>query len=190
MGESLGRKENSREEDKTFLEVMRTPETTGHASFKTPDRIKREEEDRNRLKEIEERVAHMNEVEVSEISDSREESKFEEVVVDGKTYIVEYVEKSVIAPAFGYAVFLAEGAGITGKTIIRNDLSLRVRNFVRAHELYHLRDKATWGGWIGREIRANIASGFRDPLGLLATIGASLSGERLNFYWKRIKGKY
>ncbi len=106
----------------------------------------------------------------------------EVVTVDGRSYTVRLVPKDHIAPAFGYS------SGSTA--IVREDLPPRVLNFVREHELYHCRDTATWGGWIGREIRANVVPGLKDPIGLLATIRASLSPERLKFYWDRIRKGY
>ena len=93
---------------------------------------------------------------------------------------VVYILKEKIYPAFGYA---------SGDTAyVREDLSPRVKRFVEAHELYHCRDKATWWGWFGREIRANLVPGMKDPVGLLATLLATISSlDRLIFYLKRIK---
>jgi hypothetical protein len=90
-----------------------------------------------------------------------------------------FVQKDLIAPAFGRA----RGK----KAFVRVDLSPRVKKFVIAHELYHLSDNAKWGGWIGREIRANLVCGIKDPFGFLATVIASLNHERLNFYLKRLR---
>lgn len=92
---------------------------------------------------------------------------------------VEYVSKDSIYPAFVYAR--------NGIAIVRNDLPPRVQNFVVKHELYHLRDTHEWGGWIGKEIRANVKAGLHDPIGLLATTKASLHKERLKFYVGRFK---
>lgn len=103
----------------------------------------------------------------------------EQLITGNKLFFVVYVPKKTISPCFGNA---------RGNVIkVRADLSPRVKKFVKQHELYHCIDKATWGGWIGREIRANIIPGFKDPLGLLATIKASFNKERLKFYWERFK---
>ncbi|OGY85262.1 MAG: hypothetical protein A3F54_00135 [Candidatus Kerfeldbacteria bacterium RIFCSPHIGHO2_12_FULL_48_17] len=101
----------------------------------------------------------------------------EVAVRKGQEYPVHYVTKESTAPMFGYADGLAAH--------VREDLSPRVKKFVKEHELYHLRDEATWGGMIGSEIRANIVPGLKDPIGLLATIFASLTRERLSFYFDR-----
>ena len=101
-------------------------------------------------------------------------------VINDQQYYVEYVPKEEIYPAYGY------GGG--NRAIVREDLSPRVKKFVKAHELYHCQDKATWGGWIGREIRANIVPGLKDPIGLAATVWKTITDiDRIKFYLKRIK---
>lgn len=106
----------------------------------------------------------------------------EVVTVRGQRYTVEYVPKEEIYPAFGY------GGG--DKAVVRQDLPPRVKNFVKAHELYHCRDQATWGGWLGREFRANLIPGLKDPIGLLATVWATVSDiDRMKFYLNRLKEK-
>lgn len=92
---------------------------------------------------------------------------------------VHYVQKDVIAPAFGFAY--------KNHVVVREDLPPLVKDFVTKHELFHMHDSATWGGWIGREVRANVACGVRDPLGLLATVLASCNKERVLFYIDRLK---
>lgn len=100
--------------------------------------------------------------------------------VDNKQYVVDYVSKETIYPAYGY-----NGAG---HAIVREDLSPKVKRFVTAHELYHLGDTATWGGWIGREVRASVVPGFRDPIGLGATIASTVTDwDRIGFYIKRLR---
>lgn len=99
--------------------------------------------------------------------------------VSGRPMTVKYVSKEALAPAFGRASF--------GAAEVRADLSPRVKRFVRAHELYHLGDRALWGGWIGRETRANIVPGLADPAGLISTVFASLTPERLGFYRDRYR---
>lgn len=98
--------------------------------------------------------------------------------VAGRTIQVLYVPKESLAPAFG--------TSFLDYVKIRSDLSPRVKRFVRSHELYHVKDRSNAGGWMGREIRANLIPGLTDPVGLLATIKASLSPERLKFYWQRL----
>ena len=106
--------------------------------------------------------------------------KRESVGEDANQYLVQYVPKEAIYPAFGY-----NGGG---RAIIREDLPPRIKNFVQAHELYHLQDQATWGGWIGREVRANIVPGLKDPIGLLATAWGSITDmDRLGFYLQRFQ---
>lgn len=115
----------------------------------------------------------------SDISDRLAESK----IMDGHQYAVEYVPKAEIYPAFGFS------DGSTAK--VREDLSPRIKNFVKAHELYHCQDKANWGGWVGREIRANVVPGLKDPIGLLATVWKTVSDvDRMKFYWDRLKKGY
>ena len=100
-----------------------------------------------------------------------------------KQYIVEYVPREVIYPAYGY--------NGSGRALVREDLPLRVKNFVTAHELYHLQDTATWGGWLGREFRANIVPGSKDPIGLAATIIKTITdSDRIGFYLNRLKEGY
>ena len=102
------------------------------------------------------------------------------VTICGQEYIVEYVPREEIYPAFGY------GGG--KRAVVRQDLSPRVKRFVRAHEIYHCQDQATWGGWFGRELRANVVPGLKDPFGLFVTVWATISDfDRIKFYLKRIK---
>lgn len=104
----------------------------------------------------------------------------ETVIIDSKEYTVRYVPKEEIYPAFGYS------GGDTA--LVRQDLAPRVQKFVRAHELYHCQDEANWGGWLGKEIRANIMPGLRDPIGLFATGWDTVSDfNRIKFYLNRLK---
>ena len=101
-------------------------------------------------------------------------------VINGQQYYVEYVPKEDIYPAYGY------GGG--NNATIRQDLPLRVKKFVKAHELYHCQDKSNFGGWLGREIRANVIPGLKDPIGLAATVWKTITDiDRIKFYLKRIK---
>lgn len=104
-------------------------------------------------------------------------------IYNGQQYNIEYVPKEDIHPAYGYS--------IGNDAIVRQDLSPRVKRFVKSHELYHCQDKSDFGGWLGREIRANIIPGLRDPLGLGATIWKTITDiDRIKFYLKRIKRGY
>ncbi len=114
-------------------------------------------------------------------SDPRTSIRTEDVERDGQHYRVRYMPRSELGSAFGMAYFG------TNQCDVREDLPPRVRVFVKEHELYHLRDPHQWGGWIGREIRANVVPGLKDPLGLLATVAASLSPQRIAFYLQRIR---
>ena len=101
-------------------------------------------------------------------------------VINGQQYHVEYVPKEDIYPAYGY------GGGKSA--VVRQDLPPRVKEFVKAHELYHCQDKSNFGGWLGREIRANVIPGLKDPIGLAATVWKTITDvDRIKFYLKRIK---
>lgn len=104
-----------------------------------------------------------------------------EYIIEGdKQCIVKYVPKERIYPAFGYA--------IGNEALVRQDLSYKTKRFVRSHELYHCFDQATWGGWVGREMRANIMAGFKDPIGFLSTAWETISDiDRVKFYIQRVK---
>jgi len=79
----------------------------------------------------------------------------EEVVYGGKKYLVRYLSRDELGAEFGHAYGADE-------CVVREDLSPRVKNFVKHHELYHLRDTSNFGGWIGREIRANLIPGLKE----------------------------
>lgn len=104
------------------------------------------------------------------------------------TYKIRYVTKEKITPAFGFID--TETDPLTGDSVpvafIRDDLPSKIKNFVCAHELYHLRDKHTWGGWIFREVRANVIPALNDPIGFFLTFWATVKDrERLKFYFDR-----
>jgi|ERR1035437_3862101 hypothetical protein len=107
--------------------------------------------------------------------------KFENsiVYIGQKEIQVNFVPKNSIYPAFGLA--------FSNEVRIREDLSPRVKRFVLAHELYHTGDNAKWGGWVGREVRANLVPAISDPAGFTATVFASLTPSRLLFYLDRFK---
>lgn len=90
-----------------------------------------------------------------------------------------FVPREKLYPFFGRAV-----GGIREKRCyveVREDLSPRVKRFVLKHELYHLTDEHTWLGDRGREIRANFVPAFRDPVGFVACVLATV------FNWDRFK---
>lgn len=110
--------------------------------------------------------------------------KFTEYDYKGKKYKVFFVERSKLAPCFGKAYSI-------GYALVREDLSPAIKRFVISHELYHLGDTHTWWGVFGRELRANLIPGFKDPIGLFATVWATISSrERMELYLDRVKKKY
>ena len=92
-----------------------------------------------------------------------------------------YCSKDLLYPRFGYAVPSQQVA------YVRDDLPGFVKEFVSAHELYHLGDKTKW--WVWREIKANIAGAFKHPMGFAICALMSLAPYRLLYYWKRISDK-
>jgi len=134
---------------------------------KSPEDLRQIEEARRKLDEIPLKTPNQNLIEVTKPSEGPQ---------------IRYVSKKELGALFGFA---------SGNTAtVRYDLSPRVKQFVLQHELYHLKDKSTWGGWLGREIRANFYPALKDPVGFAATVGASLTAERLKFYWQRIKSGF
>ena len=96
-------------------------------------------------------------------------------------FTINYIDPSIMGlnSSFGY---------IVGNQIyIKSDLSPRVENFVIQHELYHAKDQRVWWGWIGKELRANLLCGLKNPFGLIATICASINRTRLVAYWHALK---
>ena len=93
--------------------------------------------------------------------------------------LIKIVPREELYPKFGYAIPVGQTA------YIREDLPFSVQLFVQDHELYHLRDKAEW--WVWREVKANLISGIRHPIGFVACCILSLSPDRLKFYIKRFK---
>jgi hypothetical protein len=91
--------------------------------------------------------------------------KTEKIKIDGKNYKLRYVNS-----------LKYNGCSISGiinpkNRIIRIKKSLhpRAKKYVLAHEIYHAKDKARWGGRLGAEIRATIYCGIRDSGGMLMT---------------------
>lgn len=101
-------------------------------------------------------------------------------LVRGVKYTINFMPSSVMRQghSFGYA--------LNGQIFVKADLSKRVQNFVINHEAYHLQDKQTWLGWIGGEARANAVVGLTNPIGLLATIIASLTPSRIMAYLRAL----
>ena len=92
-----------------------------------------------------------------------------------------YVSKDQLYPKFGYALPSKQIA------YVRDDLPRSVKAFVTAHEVYHLRDQASW--WVWREVKANIAGALNHPVGFLVCVVMSLAPYRLRYYWQRIISK-
>ncbi|MEO6077315.1 MAG: hypothetical protein ABIP54_00835 [Candidatus Andersenbacteria bacterium] len=112
-------------------------------------------------------------------------SKIEHRMYFGHELTVEFVPKEDLFPFFGKAI-----GGVGQKkciAFVREDLSPRIREFVIAHEFYHLIDQHLWWGDRGREIRANVVPGFFDPLGLfLCTCATVFSWNRFKLYLHRV----
>lgn len=102
-------------------------------------------------------------------------------VINRVEYRIVYIQPKImdVNNSFGYFI----GTDI----FVHAGLPEKVQQFVIKHEVYHLKDKHLWWGWVGRELRANAVCGVKDPLGLLATITASLNRNRINAYWKTLK---
>jgi hypothetical protein len=106
--------------------------------------------------------------------------KREGIVVGSMNYWVNHMSAEVMERAHSF------GCTYKGEVYVRADLSPRVRRFVISHEVYHLQDQQLWLGWLGGELRANFVPGMKDPIGLLLTIRASLTRERLGAYWRAL----
>ena len=109
-----------------------------------------------------------------------ENGKTETVMMDDTKCFVKYVDKESIRPGFGY---------VAGNNIsVRDDLDQGVKKFVRARELYHCWDTATWGEWMGRELRANLIPAIKDPKGLWTTTWKTISDyEHMKYYWQQLQ---
>ncbi len=92
---------------------------------------------------------------------------------------IKYVSRKKLYPAFGESDMKNQVA------FVREDLPKIVKKFVRDHELYHLKDKSQNVLW--REIKANIYSAIRHPLGSIITLIMSLQPYRIKLYIQRIK---
>jgi hypothetical protein len=143
---------------------------------KTPEELEEIEEIHHQLVNVEPTSLPQQEKLISQ-------NPIEIEIINGEKYYVEYVPKDAIYPRFGYN----EG----NKAVVRQDLPPRVKKFVKAHELYHCRDKSNFGGQIGKEIRANIIPGIKDPIGLAVSVWKTITNiDRIKLYLDRIRRGY
>ena len=91
---------------------------------------------------------------------------------------IKYLSKKKLYPAFG------DSDARKNTAYIRNDLPKIVKEFVKEHELYHLKDKSEF--WLCREIKANFYGLFKHPLGFFICVIMSLAPYRLKFYFERV----
>ena len=92
-----------------------------------------------------------------------------------------YRTNEEMCPRFGFALPEKQIA------YIRDDLPKCVKQFVISHEVYHLTDNANW--WVWREIKANMHSALRHPIGFMVCLQMSLVPYRLRYYLQRITGR-
>ena len=117
----------------------------------------------------------------TELLDKTPPLKRELLTVKTKHYWVNHMNPAIMGRAHSF------GCAYKQEVYVRADLSIRIKRFVISHEIYHLNDKHAWLGWLGGEIRANLVAGMKDPVGLLLTIKASLTAERLAAYWRALR---
>ncbi|MDD3885174.1 MAG: PLxRFG domain-containing protein [Gallionella sp.] len=103
----------------------------------------------------------------------------------GATKPATEVSKEQLGAAFGYF------DPSTGNTYVREDLPPAVKRFVSAHEAHHATQDPEFMKKHPAlaEIAASVFPGFKDPIGLMATMKASLTPERLKFYLDRVRGE-
>ncbi len=99
----------------------------------------------------------------------------EKVTSKSKDYWINYMPSELMTEA-GFSGFTFEG-----QVYLDEDLKGLNKRFTVQHELYHLRDKQHWLGYFGKELRANVICGLKDPLG----ISAALYGGFRKGYLKR-----
>jgi hypothetical protein len=82
----------------------------------------------------------------------------------------------------------AQFSGYTykGEVYISEALRGRSKHYIIQHELYHIHDKKNWGGYFGKELRANIVCGLKNPIGLCFAIGHAIRNHRLKVYGLRL----
>lgn len=151
-------------------------------------------------KKIEKQITNIKEL--KKLIDNNEEiieidyilkSNRKEYPVKVSTLNKENIEKRFGGSLFGMARWHTNDNGnrIGGEVFVKSDLFKIVKNFVLAHELYHIQDEKEWLGVFGKELRANLIPGMKNPIGLLVTIWKTItSKERLSLYLDRIKNKY
>ena len=89
-----------------------------------------------------------------------------------KIVIAEATEHD-LGPRFGRAVWTEDPQDsneFTGWALVQEGLRQDIKNYVTAHEIFHLVDPARW--WFWREIKANASWGFW----LTPRAGSSASG--------------
>lgn len=67
---------------------------------------------------------------------------------------------------------------------VRLHLPPKVEAHILIHEAYHARDKRTWLGNVGKELRASAYATIHNPTGFLATLIHSLNKQRIRTYWR------
>jgi hypothetical protein len=166
----------SRPESVENQDISQEKRPTRESFEKTPEELEKIEEIRRQIQKEVPASRAQQEVAIPQ-------NPIEIETIKGKQYAVEYVPKEDIYPAYGY------GGG--NSAVVRQDLPPRVKKFVKAHELYHCQDKSNFGGWLGREVRANVIPGLKDPVGLMATVWKTITDiDRIKLYLKRIKEGY
>lgn len=94
--------------------------------------------------------------------------------------VIRLVARADLYPYFGYARPAQQTVWV------RADLPRSVHDFVLAHELYHLQDKAQNVLW--REIKANVAGLIQHPIGGLRTLWMSVTDiDRWKLYFQRFR---
>jgi hypothetical protein len=168
----------SREKDEDFSE--KEAEAINGRELEL-ERESSRQKDEEQLSNIREKIQEDTKEKIPE-EDSYVQSADETIQSKGREFYVRYASAKEMGPYFGYA----DGDW----AVVREDLPARIKKFVRAHELYHCADTKKWGGDLGREIRANLYPGLKDPIGLAATIFATLKDkERIKLYLDRIRKK-
>jgi hypothetical protein len=113
------------------------------------------------------------------------------VTVAGRRCAIVEVPREQIDPAFGLTVWIGPDTEPTAAAVvmIRADLGHRVKRFVRAHEVGHLRQADEPAhSWLWRESRASGRAALCDPVGFFATVAATLlRPERRAYYRARFR---
>ena len=115
---------------------------------------------------------------LSTVADTVETTKRKEHLIEGRSYVIHYYDGKKFEEA-GFSLF---GYARKGAIYVRTNLPTRVEHYILIHEAYHVRDKKTWLGSIGKEVRAHLYAETKDPLGFLATLIHSLNRGRIKTY--------